>query len=65
MKTPAKLTVRCLLGFLAVAPLCAQTAEQLEAHGIAVVNTTYQGKIAVRIDALPTAAYNSGPQLSE
>ena len=37
-------------------PLWAQTAEQLEAHGISVADTTYQGKGAVRIDALPTAA---------
>jgi hypothetical protein len=47
--------VAILVG-LAPKPLCAQTAEQLEAHGVSVVNTTYQGKNAVRIDALPTAA---------
>jgi len=48
--------MRHLLAFLVVGPLCAQTAEQLEAHGITVANTTYQGKSSVRIDALPTAA---------
>lgn len=48
--------MRCLLAFLAVVPLCAQSAEQLEAHGVSAVNTTYQGRAAVRIDAFPTAA---------
>jgi hypothetical protein len=56
MEIPTKLNMRCLLAFLAVAPLCAQTADQLEAHGVSVANTTYQGKTAVRVDALPTAA---------
>jgi hypothetical protein len=44
---------------LSVAPRCVQTAEQSEAHGISAVNTTYttyHGKTAVRIYALPTAA---------
>jgi hypothetical protein len=45
-----------VLVVLAVLPLCAQTSEQLEAHGVSVTNVTYQGKPAVRIDALPTAA---------
>ena len=45
-----------LLALLAVVPLCAQTAEQLEPHGVSVTNATYQGKPAVRVDAMPTAA---------
>ena len=45
-----------LLALLAIAPLCAQTPEQLEAHGVSVANATYLGKSAVRVDALPDAA---------
>jgi len=43
------------LAVLAIAPLCAQTPEQLEARGVLVANATYQGKSAVRVDALPSA----------
>ena len=56
MKIPTKFSMGCLLAFVAVAPLRAQTASQLEVHGATVSNTTYQGKQAVRIDALPAAA---------
>jgi hypothetical protein len=45
-----------LLALLVIAPLCAQTPEQLEARGVSVANAMYQGKSAVRLDALPTAA---------
>ena len=45
-----------LLGLLVIAPLCAQTVDQLDAHGVSVANTTYQGKSAVRLDAAPDAA---------
>lgn len=56
MEILARLNMKCLLVLLIAAPLCAQTAEKLEAHGAAVANTAYQGKNAVRVDALPTAA---------
>lgn len=56
MEMPTKLVIGLLLAFLAVTPLRAQTVEQLEPHGVSVVNTTYQGKTAVRMDALPTVA---------
>jgi len=45
-----------LLAMFLMAPVYAQTAEQLEAHAVAVANVTYQGKSAVRVDALPNAA---------
>jgi len=45
-----------LLALLAMAPLCAQTPEQLEVHGAGVANATYLGKPAVRVDAAPNAA---------
>jgi hypothetical protein len=45
-----------LLILLIAATLYGQRAEQLEAHGASVANTTYQGKAAVRVDALPDAA---------
>jgi hypothetical protein len=48
--------MRHLLLFLIVWPLCAQTAEQLEAHGVSVADTVHQGKASVRVDALPSAA---------
>jgi hypothetical protein len=48
--------MRHLLAALAVVPLCAQTPEQLEAHGVTVAKATYQGKSAVRLDAMPAAA---------
>ena len=44
-----------LLALLVIAPLRAQTPDQLETHGASVANATYQGKSAVRLDALPTA----------
>jgi hypothetical protein len=45
-----------LLVLLIVAPVYAQTAEQLEAHGASVAGTVYRGKAAIRLDALPDAA---------
>ena len=45
-----------LLALLAMAPLYAQTVEQLESHGVSMAKTVYQGKPAVRVDALPDAA---------
>jgi hypothetical protein len=48
--------MRHLLAFLIAGSLCAQTAEQLEAHEVSVANIVYQGKTSVRIDALPDAA---------
>lgn len=56
MKIPKSFNMGCLLVFLAVAPLNAQTAEQLEAHGVSVADTSYQGKTAVSIDTLPAVA---------
>lgn len=56
MKSQTRLNIACLLAFLTVSPLYAQTAERLEAHGVSVANATYQGKTAVRVNALPTAA---------
>jgi hypothetical protein len=44
-----------LLGLLAMAPLCAQTLDQLETRGVAAANATYAGKSAVRLDAAPNA----------
>lgn len=44
------------LALLAVATACGQTPEQLEAHGVSVANANYQGKAAVRVNALPDAA---------
>lgn len=44
-----------LLALLTLAPLYAQTAEQLESHHVSVANVMYQGKTAVRVDALPDA----------
>jgi hypothetical protein len=41
---------------LMIAPSFAQTPDQLDARGVSVANATYQGKSAVRIDALPNAA---------
>jgi len=45
-----------LIAMFLMAPLYAQTADQLEAHGASVTNVMYQGKSAVRLDALPSAA---------
>jgi len=52
----SNLSMKHLLALFLMAPLCAQTLEQLEAHGVSVSNTVYQGKSAVRVDALPGAA---------
>jgi|SRR5689334_14850846 hypothetical protein len=41
---------------LLAAPLCAQTVDQLEGHQVKISAVTYQGKQAVRVDALPAAA---------
>ncbi len=38
-----------------IAPLCAQKAVQLEGQGVNISDTTYQGKTAVRVDALTDA----------
>lgn len=48
--------MRYLLALLAIVPLYSQKADQLEARGATVTDTTYQGKSAVRLDALPTTA---------
>ncbi len=48
--------MRYLVALLVIAPMCAQTVDQLEPHGVTVGNATYQGRSAVRIDALPSAA---------
>ena len=48
--------MKYLLACLLIAPLAAQTPEQLEAHGSSVTKATYLGKSAVRLDALPNAA---------
>jgi hypothetical protein len=45
-----------LLAVLVIAPLCAQTPDKVETHGVLVANAMYQGKSAVRLDALPNAA---------
>jgi hypothetical protein len=48
--------MKYLLGILLMVPLCAQTPDQLEAHGVSVTGGAYQGKSAVRLDALPDAS---------
>jgi hypothetical protein len=48
--------MKYLLACLLIAPLGAQTPEQLETHGSSVTKATYLGKSAVRLDALPNAA---------
>jgi hypothetical protein len=45
-----------LLALFVMAPLCAQRLDQLEAHQASIAKATYQGKSAVRLDALPDAA---------
>ena len=47
--------MKCLFAVWLIAPLCAQTLDQLDAHGAAVAKVMYQGKSAVRLDALPSA----------
>jgi len=44
-----------MLALLVMAPLYAQTADQFEAHAASINNANYQGKAAVRLDALPDA----------
>jgi len=41
---------------LLAAPFCAQTVDRLEAHAVKLAAVTYQGKQAVRVDALPDAS---------
>ena len=48
--------MKYLIACLLIAPLGAQTPEQLETHGSSVTKATYLGKSAVRLDALPNAA---------
>jgi len=48
--------MRYLLAVLLIAPLFAQTPDQLDARGVSIAKATYQGKSAVRLDALPDAA---------
>jgi hypothetical protein len=55
-RPPSNLIMKHLLALMLIAPLCAQMPEQLEAHGVSVANATYEGKSAVRLDALPDAA---------
>src|SRR5436190_756618 len=45
-----------LLVMLIMAPLYAQTPEQFEVQGASLTKVTYQGKAAIRVDALPDAA---------
>ena len=52
----SNLMMKHLIAMFLMAPLYAQTADQLEAHGASVTNVMYQGKSAVRLDALPSAA---------
>ncbi len=48
--------MRYLLALILALPLCAQTPDQLEAHGAVVTAATYLGKSAVRVDAQRNAA---------
>jgi len=48
--------MRYLLAMLLSAPLYAQIPEQLDAHQVSLASATYQGKSAVRVDALANAA---------
>jgi hypothetical protein len=43
--------MKYLLAVLAIAPLCAQTVENLEARHASVTKAMYQGKPAIRVDA--------------
>ena len=49
----SNLVAKHLLVLLVITRLCAQTAEQLEPHGVSIADVKYQGKSAVRLDALP------------
>jgi hypothetical protein len=48
--------MKYLFAVLLIVPLYAQTPDQLEPRGVSVANAMYQGKSAVRLDALPSAA---------
>ena len=48
--------MKYLLAALSLAPLWAQTVDQLEGHAVSLSKTAYQGKPAVRVDAAPGAA---------
>ena len=48
--------MKYVLTALLIAPLCAQMPDQLEARGVLVTKAMYQGKSAVRLDAVPPAA---------
>src|SRR5215467_9545822 len=48
--------MKYLLAVLFITPLRAQTPDQLEAHSVSVSKSMYQGKSAVRVDALPDAS---------
>jgi hypothetical protein len=47
--------MKYLLAALILAPLRAQTVDQLEGHAVSLSKATYQGKAATRVDALPDA----------
>src|SRR5438046_9410022 len=48
--------MKYLLVLFVLARVFAQTLDQLEAHRVSVAKVTYQGKSAIRLDALPDAA---------
>ena len=48
--------MKFLLALSILTPLWAQSADKLEAHQVSVADVMYQGKSAVRVDALPDAA---------
>lgn len=48
--------MKYLLAVLLTGPFYAQTPDQLEPRGVSVASASYQGKSAVRLDALPHAA---------
>jgi len=52
---PVYLPMKWLLTLFVASRLFAQKAEQLDGQGVSIVNSAYQGKNAVRIDALPAA----------
>jgi hypothetical protein len=47
--------MKYLVPVLCITSLCGQTPDQLEAHRVSIAKATYQGKSAVRVDALPDA----------
>jgi hypothetical protein len=51
----SNLNMKCALVILAIAPLLAQTPDQLETRGASVAKVMYQGKSAVRVDAADVA----------